>query len=548
MINYEEIDLKQQYLNQTLIPSLVGALLFWIVLMSALIINLRRYFLTVQNRFQLSEEDKQTFNIFIDIKGLWQVFAINLLCSIPSLIISLNIWFNWQGADPSVIDKIWQGWSGIVLGILTIVLVSTGLMCTFWLISALARQLIFETDWHVQNWAQRWWKKRLVKNYQQQASTYHSFHSYLAFLVDYSLNWDDFWALFWLCTLYQSQWWQDLPHLGWNARGLSSDIEDYEPVIKKLMVTKLAKQLSIDQFDRDYYQWQVQKVIDCYWQDQQVQLITKAIFNNNLLRQQIGDLNYDLDQVRQYFTKQWINWYQRQPLISQSIYQIHCLIMKNEPQIELYNHLAKQNPYCTYFKHFQTWISSFFANYNFVKVEQQGFQTIIKITMNNYWYYYQFQYNWLQDVHFVNNFQGNYRDLQTTIGFEHFLKQILQWLNVNQLQIQAWKVNNYQIETINNYFWNRLKQTLETTLKFSYNGVINQLLINCKWTKIEQIDFQLDYQKWQNDLNCRCLIVNLNLATRLFYSPGTWKTMLNNISQQVQETIESYRDFRVWLG
>ena len=538
-----ELTPAQLYLNQTLIPSLLGAGAFAIIIISCLVINLNNYFKL--NRFNIKDrEEIQIFNVFKSAKALWEIFFVNLVFSAPALIICLNIWFNWQAAPPIVFSTIWQGWSGIVLATLAITLVLTFTISAFWLISALARQLIFETDWNVQNWAQRWWKKRLVKRYHNADFIPHDFNSYLTYLISYSPNWDQFWTYFWMTIIVDQDVLKLVSHLRFNQScQLVSDIQTYQPLIYQLMIQKLDLKLAIDQSAQAHYQLKYETIINAYQQlsHSEQQLITSVLTT--------AISNCDFNDAKQAIIQHWLTAYQKLDRPSQQLIVWHQLFTSKIDRFKLYQQLASSQPYQAYFEQLINWIKTTITDWlQYLTIKQDGFQTTIIFQIPNYWYQMQFNYHWLTNPVFKNRFQKH----EPFAVDEHYqwylLKPLTQWLKLNQKLVLAWKQNQYQRADLEAHFYHLLTNQLQTHIKLNFADIINHLRIDYQINdKPFAINYYFDRRRFFKDLNQKRLIVKINLDQNDFLTPANWNSLFNNITNQIKTYLDHLKSWQVWL-
>ena len=540
-----EIEITNPW-QPVLIPSLIAISIFCTLMITSVVINVGNYFRIINHRKTIDVDDQQLFNVFINAKTLWQIFAINLIFCLPAIIVSLNLWFKFDQFD----QPLWQGWSGFIMALIAIIVIISLLISCFWLISALSRHLIFETDWNVQNWAQRWWKKQLIKTAHQQ--NYHQyFATYLAYLVANSANWNDFWNLLMLTSLYDANPMTKIFHLQWNQHRFQSDHQDYQPLIQTLMVAKLARKLDIHHPQLQTHHYQYGKVVNFYLNNQaQLRPIFNHLFNTINLDQK-SDQYFPIQNTQKQFLTNANKWYNKQANIDQTTY---CLISYFNHQIHpliVYQQLAMQFPYCNYFKQLKTWIATQFENHYQLTINQKGFLTTVTIKFEPYWYQFQFHYHWVDDQQFRTQFK-----IQTpfviTVGFSHFLDQIKQWLTQNYHQVQAWKINNYSLDDLKTQFQNRFKHQfkhlfINHIFPQVHPLVINRIKIQFCFTNHYQINYQLQHQSWNNDVNFRQLLVNINLKMHTLLSPQLWNQTINDLVNQIHNQYESYRDFKIWL-
>lgn len=530
-----------------LIPGLITISCFCIILITSWWINCKRYWIIKQNPKQIASEDQRIFNVFNSAKTLWQIFAINLIFSFPALFVGFHLWLNWNQFS----QTIWQGWSGFVLSLDGIIISLTLLITTFWLISALARQLIFETDWNVQNWAQRWWKRQVIKTVRQQ-NVHQQWEIYLTYLVANSTNWNHFWNLLMLTSLYDDHDIKQVFHLQWNFHRLQSDHKDYLPFIKTLMVQKLAGQIDLNDPQFAPYQFKYQSLIDFYLKNQsQVASIFQTIFLQ-IETDQKSDQYYAITTMHQQFLNAINAWFIKQRQVDLTTYRLMRYLNHQVSPIVQYGQFAKQAPYRNYFRHLETWIQTHFPTNDNFKIIQTGFQTQARIKFANYWYQYNFVYRWNEDHYFCARFnpQGQFI---ISPGFQHWIDHVKQWLQLNYHLVCGWKINHYQLSDLKTQLRQRLTNQLivlfSTRLKIDPNDlIINRVQIRLHFGTKNHIDHHLNYQSWIKDVHFRQLIITIKCGMQHLLSPYQWKNHILDLTNQIDQIYQSYRHFGIWLN
>ena len=530
-----------------LIPGLITISCFCILLVTSWWINCKRYWIIKQNHRQIPEADQVIFNVFNSAKTLWQIFAINLIFSFPAWFVGFHLWLNWNQFE----QTIWQGWSGFVLSLDGIIIGLTLLITCFWLISALARQLIFETDWNVQNWAQRWWKKQIIKTIRQQ-NIHQQWEIYLTYLVANSHNWNHFWNLLMLTSLYDDYDLKQIFHLQWNHHRLQSDHKDYLPFIKALMVQKLAGQIDLNDDQFAPYQFKYQPLIDFYLENQ---LQLAPIFQTIFLQIETNpksDQYHAITTMHQQFLNAINDWFAKQTEVDLTTYRLMRYLNHQVSPIIQYAQFANQPPYRNYFRQLKTWIQTHFPTNCDLKIIQTGFQTQVRLQFANYWYQYKFIYQWNEDHYFRARFNPQ-AQFSISPAFQHWIDHVNQWLQLNYHLICGWKINHYQLNDLKTQWRQRLTNQLSLIFNKKEklaptNLVINRVQIRLHFANKNQIDHYLNYPSWLQDVHFRQLIISINCKIDLLLSPYLWKNHLLDLANQVDQIYQSYRHFGIWLN